>query len=401
MKYFYKARTKEGEIQVGDVEAANKEMALSILLSHGLFVLSLELTERPHFYSRILNFFKRVKVTDLMIFTRQFSTLLGAQVSLGDSLKNLFEQTTNPVLKEIVSDIASDIESGLSLSQALERHPKVFSDFFVNMVKSAEVSGRLAETLEFLADYLEKQVLLTSKVRNALIYPAFIVGLFFVVLLIMSVVVFPQLKPVFEEAGVALPFFTRLLLGIGSFLVNWWFLVFIIFIVFVVIIFDYFQTQEGKAVLDELKLRLPLFGSLFQKIYVVRFADSVRVLIQGGLTLPQAVEISSHTIGSLLYQELLHEAAEGLKKGQQLSQILAQMPRFPLLVSQLVAIGESTGRLDALLGRISNFYTREVEAVVNNLVELIQPILMVVIGLAIGLLFASILLPLYSLINSV
>jgi len=168
-----------------------------------------------------------------------------------------------------------------------------------------------------------------------------------------------------------------------------------------VIIFDYFQTQEGKAVLDELKLRLPLFGSLFQKIYVVRFADSVRVLIQGGLTLPQAVEISSHTIGSLLYQELLHEAAEGLKKGQQLSQILAQMPRFPLLVSQLVAIGESTGRLDALLGRISNFYTREVEAVVNNLVELIQPILMVVIGLAIGLLFASILLPLYSLINSV
>ena len=204
MKYFYKARTKEGEIQVGDVEAANKEMALSILLSHGLFVLSLELTERPHFYSRILNFFKRVKVTDLMIFTRQFSTLLGAQVSLGDSLKNLFEQTTNPVLKVIVSDIASDIESGLSLSQALERHPKVFSDFFVNMVKSAEVTGRLAETLEFLADYLEKQVFLTSKVRNALIYPAFIVGLFFVVLLIMSVVVFPQLMPVFEEAGVAL-----------------------------------------------------------------------------------------------------------------------------------------------------------------------------------------------------
>ena len=190
-------------------------------------------------------------------------------------------------------------------------------------------------------------------------------------------------------------------LSVGSFLAHWWFLFFLVLIVLTIIIFDYFQTEEGKAVLDELKLRLPLFGPLFQKVYIMRFAEAVRVLILGGLTLPQAVEISSRTIGSPLYSELLKEAAEGLRKGQTLSQLLAEMPYFPPLVSQLVYIGESTGRLANLLARISSFYSREVDSVVNNLVELIQPILMVVIGLTIGVLFASILIPLYNLVNAI
>ena len=215
MKFSYKARTKEGELQVGNVEAASKENATNILLTHGLFVLSLEPLVEARWYSRILEFFKRVRTNDLMIFTRQFATLLSSQVPLADSLANLYRQVQNPILKEAIAEIANDVDAGFALSQALERHPHIFSEFYTNMVKAAEVTGRLAEVLSFLADYLEKQAILLAKVKNALIYPAIVIALFFVVVFIMISVVLPQITSIFEEAEVEVPFFTKILLNVG------------------------------------------------------------------------------------------------------------------------------------------------------------------------------------------
>ncbi len=397
MKFDYKARTKEGELQVGNVEASNRDAALSILLGHQLFVLSLEEEQNAAWYTRLLDIFKRVKSQDIMIFTRQFATLLASQVPLSDSLANLYKQTTKPVLKEAIYEIANDIDAGFSLSQSLERHKAIFSEFYVNMVKSAEVTGRLSEVLDFLADYSEKQATLIAKVKNALTYPAFVIVLFIVVVAVMVTMVFPQITPIFAESHVALPFFTQVLLGISQFMAAWWWVLAIALVAVVVLLLDYFQTNEGKAVLDTLVLRTPIIGPLFQKLYIARFAESARVLIKGGLTIPQAVEISSHTIGNTIYAELLRDAAEQIRKGKLLSQALAPMSEFPPLVSQLVAVGESTGRLEDLLGKINDFYSREVDNTVSNLVELIQPILMVVIGVIIAILFASILLPIYNL----
>src|SRR3989344_896589 len=397
MKYNYKARTKEGELQVGNVEASGREAALSILLSHGLYVLSIEPVLEGKWYDRILNFFKRVKAEELMIFTRQFATLLSSQVPLADSLANLYKQVSNPALKEAIMEIANDVDAGFSLSQALERHTSIFSGFYINMVKSAEVTGRLAEVLDFLADYLEKQSALISKVKGALTYPAIVIGLFLVVVVIMVTFVLPQITPVFKEAEVDLPFFTKLLLSVGGFLSSWWWLVGLAFVAVILVVIDYFGTKEGKVVFDEISLRLPIIGPLFQKLYLARFAESTRVLIKGGLTIPQAIEISSRTIGNAVYEDLLHEAANEIRKGKLLSKALEEMPAFPPLIPQLVSIGESTGRLEQLLQKINDFYTREVEDVVNNLVGLIQPILMVVIGVMVAILFASILLPLYNL----
>lgn len=397
MKFSYKARTKEGELQVGNVEAASKEAGLAILLSHGLFVLTLEPVVENTWGSKILEFFKRVKVQDLMIFTRQFATLLASQVPLSDSLASLYKQTTKPVLKEAIYEIAGDIDAGFSLSQALGRHPGIFSEFYVNMVKSAEVTGRLSEVLSFLADYIEKQADLLSKVKNALTYPIFIIVLFVVVVLIMVTMVFPQITPILNESHVQLPIFTVILLGISQFMIHWWWTVVIALIAVVFILIDYFQTNEGKVVLDTIALKTPIIGKLLQKLYVSRFSESARVLIKGGLTIPQAVEISSRVIGSTIYEESLHNAAEQIRKGKLLSQALASMPEFPPLVSQLISVGESTGRMEELLGKINDFYSREVENTVENLVSLIQPILMVVIGVVIAFLFASILLPIYSL----
>ncbi len=397
MKFTYKARTKDGELQVGSVEAASREAAVNILLSHALFVLSVEVEKEDAWYRRITDFFERAKTADLMIFTRQFATLLASQVPLENSLRNLYAQTTKPVLKQVISEIISDIESGFSLSQALGRHPGVFSEFYVNMVRSAEVTGRLGEVLDFLADYLEKQSILIGKVRNALIYPAFVIGLFIIVAMVMVTMVLPQITPIFAEAKITLPFFTQVLITVGGIVQNWWIAILIAFVIGLIVLIDYIRSEEGKVVFDELSLRLPLFGKLFQFLYLSRFAESTRVLIQGGLTIPQSVEISSRTIGNSVYREILHGAAQNVRKGELLSQALKDVSYFPPLVSQLIAVGESTGRLETLLSKISDYYRRQVEDKVSNLVELIQPILMVVIGGLVAMLFASILLPLYNL----
>jgi len=400
MKFSYKARTQKGQLQVGNIEASSRESAVNILNSHNLYVLNIESAEKKPWHDRITNFLNKVKNKDLMIFTRQFATLLSSQVPLSDSLRNLYKQTKNQVLKEAIGEIARDVDAGFSLSQALERRQGIFSKFYINMVKSAEVTGRLNEILDFMADYLEKQAELTSKVKNALTYPAFVIVLFLVVVILMTTVVLPQITPIFEETGGNVPMLTKIVMFIGDFMINWWWAILVVSAAILLVLVDYFQTREGKVVLDELALRIPIFGKLFRKLYIARFAESTRVLIKGGLTIPQAVEIASRTIGNSVYQNLLHRASEQVRKGKLLSQALSESPEFPPLVSQLISVGESTGRLGQLLEKVSSFYTREVENMVGNLVSLIQPILMVVIGLLVALLFAAILVPLYSLTAS-
>ncbi|MBU6141949.1 type II secretion system F family protein [Patescibacteria group bacterium] len=398
MKFQYTARTKEGELQTGFIEAVNREAAINILVGHELFILSVQEADKPHWYDPFLRLVNRVKTTDLMVFTRQFATLLDAKISLGDALKNLRRQTANAILKEVISDLSSDIDSGLLLSQAMERHPQVFSNFYVSMVRSAEVTGRLEEVMGFMADYLEKESGLMSRVRGAMIYPVVLMVLFAVVVGIMVGVVFPQLEPVFTESNAKIPLVTQVLLGLGQFIANWWLAILIVLAIVGVVLYDYFDTPEGKVVLDEFRVRLPIIGDMYRKLYVSRFAESSAVLIRGGIPIAQALEISGHTIGSLIYRDALHEVAEAVRSGQLMSQALAAHEDFfPPLVHQMVAVGESTGKLEQLLTRVSGFYSREVDNTVSNLVELIQPILMVIMGVMVGLLFAAVLLPIYNL----
>ncbi|HDH31762.1 MAG TPA: type II secretion system F family protein, partial [Candidatus Wolfebacteria bacterium] len=321
MKFKYQARTKEGELQTGFIDAVNREAALNILTGHELFILSIESAEKNYWYQRLLNFFKRVKVNDLMIFTRQFSTLLESKVPIGDSIRSLYRQTKNPTLKEIIFELSSDIDSGLSLSQALERHSHIFFGFYISMIRSAEITGRLEESMLFLADYLEKEAVWRARLKNALIYPAVIAVLFVIVCGIMFTFVFPQLGPIFQESNIALPFLTKLLLGTGNFIIAWWWVVLLMFGLLVFVLIDYFRSPEGKALSNELIIKIPVFGNLFKKIYVVRFAESTSVLIKGGVPIAQALEITSHTVGNIIYRDILHEISEGVRRGELLSQL--------------------------------------------------------------------------------
>jgi len=398
MKFKYRARTKTGDLQVGLVSASSRNEAANTLTNNGLYVLILDEVKDGVWYNKILNFGSRVKKKDLMIFTRQFATLLSAHIPLDDALETLKKQTTNPTLYSIISEIATDIDAGLSLSQSLEKYSRVFSGFYISMVRSAEVTGRVNEAVGFLADYIEKQTALANRVRNALIYPATMIGLFFVVSGIMVVIVFPQIGPVFEEAGVDLPIYTKVLLSGGEFLSQWWWAVLSVFGVFAVVAADYFRTAEGRVLMDEILFRIPLVNKLLKELYVARFAESLSVLIKGGIPITKAVEITGHNVGNAAYREALHDVANDLQRGVSLSQGLQRHNMlFPPMVEQMVAIGESTGTLDTLLGKVSDFYTREVDGLISSLIELIQPLLMIVIGVLVGILFASILIPIYNL----
>ncbi|PIP92173.1 hypothetical protein COW77_01385 [Candidatus Wolfebacteria bacterium CG18_big_fil_WC_8_21_14_2_50_39_7] len=398
MKFKYNARTQEGELQTGFVDAANREAALNVLTGHELFILSLEEAERARWYDKFLNFFNRVKIVDLMIFTRQFATLMESKMPLGNSLRTLYQQTRKPILKEAIFGVSSDVDAGLSLSQAMERQGKIFSGFYINMIRTAEITGRLEEAMMFLADYLDKETMWRSRIRNALIYPIILIILFLVVAGIMLITVFPQIEPVFKEAGVTLPLITQFFLFSGNFIIQWWWAIILISVLLLFLLVDYLQSDEGRIVLNEVIIKIPIFGNLFKKMYVARFAESTSVLIKGGIPITQAIEIAGHAIGNVIYRDILHEIAEGVRGGELLSNLLSQNEYyFPILVGQMVAIGEGTGRLDEILSRISTFYTREVNDILDNLMELIQPILVAIIGVFVGLLFASILIPIYNL----
>ena len=402
MKFKYQAKTKDGQTQVGFVEASDRDAASAILASHDLFVLSVVAQRAPNALDNLAGVFNRVRRKDLVVFTRQLATLLEARLPLNNALKILFEQTTNTTLKTAISQVTEDIDSGISFSQAMERQGKTFPDYYVEMIRAAEVTGNLNEVATFLADYTEKEGDLAGKAASALIYPGIVVGLFVVVAFILLAFVYPSLGGVFAQNGVALPWYTQILLNTGTFLSKWWVAVIIIVVVLTAVAINYFQTQEGTALLDEMKIRLPIVKKVYSPVIMARFGNSAALLVHGGIPIAQALEIIGHMLGNSLYRDIVHDVAEDVRQGSLLSASLNKYPQFfPPLVGQMVAVGETTGKIEEMFSRISGIYTREADEVTNNLVDLIQPALMIGIGGMVGLLFASILIPLYSFTESI
>jgi type IV pilus assembly protein PilC len=401
MKFKYQAKTKDGETQVGFVEAKDRDMAIQILGGHDLFVLSVQSAGSKGLMERASDFVNRVRRKDLIVFARQLATLLEARLPLNSALKILYEQTTNPILKAALYEVSEDIDTGLSFSQAMERQGKVFPDYYVEMVKAAEVTGNLNEIAGFLADYTEKEGDLATKAASALIYPGIVVGLFIIVAFILLTFVFPQIGSVFAQNNVTLPWYTQTFLTIGNFLSKWWPAVIIAVLMLGFVIVDYFQTEEGQALLDDLKIRLPVTKKVYTPVIMARFGNAASLLVHGGIPVAQTLEIISHMVGNVLYRDAIHEIAEDVRQGSLLSVSIAKYPQyFPSLVSQMVAVGESTGKIEEMFKRLSSIYTREADEVTNNLVDLIQPILMIGMGIMVGLLFASILIPIYRLTAS-
>jgi type IV pilus assembly protein PilC len=402
MKFKYQARTQEGESQVGFVEAPTQDVATNILTSHNLYILSLQVAEKIWWYDRIAQYFGRVRRRDMIIFTRQLATLLEARLPLSAALKTLHEQTNHPQLKEAILRVSEDIDSGLAFSQAMERQVDIFPEFYITMIRGAEVTGNLEEAVGFIADYAEREGMLAGKAISALTYPMIVVGLFVIVAFIMIAFVFPQVEPVFAQAGVNLPVFSRVLLGFGTFLGRWWVILVTCVVILGIVALDYFQTREGRALLDDAKVHLPIVKKIYLPLIVARFANATSLLLRGGIPVAQAFEIVSHIADNVVYQDVLSEVADSVRQGETVSQSISRYPEyFPPLVAQMLAVGETTGKLDQIFARLANFYSREADGTIGGIVDLIQPILLICIGVLVGLLFASILVPIYQLTSTI
>jgi len=384
------------------IEAEDEQEITRLLEEKGLVLIELKNIEQKKQSSLdfVVSFLNKIKTKDIVIFSRQFSVMLKASVPVVKALGILIKQTQNPKLQLILVEVAGNVDGGMKLSQAFSKHPKAFSDFFVAMIKSGETTGRSDEVLEYLADQQEKDYDLMSKIKGAMIYPIFIVCMLFVVGIVMMIVVVPKLTSILQETGGELPLSTKILIGVSSFLSAYWYIL-IILLILIFISFKYFkQTPVGKKSFDHFVIKMPVFGKLFQKIYLVRFSRSLSTLSSGGLPLVDALNITSEIVGNNVYQEIIHKTVKEVKEGNQMVSVLIESKEIPSMVSYMIGVGEQTGKLELVLEKLSDFYSREIDNMVTNLVSLIEPLIMVVLGVAVGLMVAAIILPMYNLASS-
>ena len=398
MKFNYQARTSDGVIQTGTVEAPNKEVAIDTLRRNNLIIL--EITEEKKDFLTILTgelpFFNRVKTQDIVIFSRQLAVLFDAQVPLVPALRTLAEQSS-PAFRNVIMEIASDVDAGTAFSQALEKFPKVFSFFYVSVVRAGEASGRLQEVLNYLADHEERSYDLNKKVKGALSYPIFVVSALIIVGAVMMIFVVPQLTSVLEESGQELPFLTKIIISISDFMVGYWWLGILIIGGLIGGGWYAVNTNSGKNYWDKLKLDLPMFGTIFRKIYLARFSENLGTLIKGGIPIIQSLTITADVVGNLLYKSVIIKAREEVRRGNTINSVFLADKYVPPMVAQMIQIGEQTGKIDVLLSKVASFYQKDVDNIMENITSLIQPILILILGGAAGVLVAAILLPIYNL----
>jgi type IV pilus assembly protein PilC len=398
MKFNYQARNKEGQIQTGVVEASSKEAAIDLLQKQGLFVTILEESARLPAYAKKIRLFEKVSRKEIVMFSRQLSIMFKSKIPLVESLRILAVQTPNPTFREKIVKIAEEVEGGSSFSNALNQYPKIFSSFYISMIKAGEASGKLSESLEDLAEHLERGYYLAAKLKGAMIYPALIFSFVLVVLVLMIFFIFPRFIEILEETGQELPTITLILINLADFFKKWGLFLFGAIIGVIIFLFSYYRTLEGKMALDNIFLKIPIIGSFLKTLYLSRFAENLSTLIAGGLPIAQALEITAHIVGNSIYKKVILEAKEEVRRGEPVSSRLARSPEiFPPLFQQMTLVGEKTGTLDKTLMDVVAFYQKETDRGLDNLLGLLEPALIIFLGLMVAGLMVSVLMPLYQL----
>ena len=382
------------------VVAETLELAKDVLRERSLSTIELAEREPPGVFTLSFSFLRRVPAKALVIFSRQLSVMIAAGVPLVKALRSLTVQTSHPRLRSIIEEVASDIDGGSRLSDAMAAHPIVFSPFTVNMIRSGETTGRLAQVLEYLADQEEKDYDLRSKIRGAMMYPAFVLSGMAVLGFLMMTFVIPKLTGTLQETGVALPITTKILIAVSDFFVHFWYVIIIVFVFVVAGVRVGIRTPIGRRIWDTIKLRLPVFGNLFRHIIIVRMTRSMETLLAGGVDTVTALGAVAEIVSNVVYRDILLETKAEVEDGNSLTTVFATTPEVPTMLTQMLAVGEETGALQEVLRRLSGFYGREVENLVTGMVTLIEPVIMVVMGVAVGVMVSAIILPMYSLASA-
>lgn len=399
MKFTYVGRDEVGTSIRGSVVANDKNEAVQLLQSKGVVITRME-TEKPSsdVLQVISKYWEGVKMRELVAFFRQISALISAKVSILSSLRTIESQTDNPYFKSIIRQISDDIEDGTALSESMNRHP-IFDPFVVSIIRSGEVSGRLGESIEQVADNMESSYELTAKIRGAMLYPAVILSVTVSIGIFVTAYVLPKITTIIAElsAGSTLPWYTQIVMGIGAFMGSYWWAVVIILLSGVGGFFYYVGTPAGKREWEAIQIKIPVFGTLAKNVYLARFAENLSVLLQGGIPMVQSLMIVGDVVGNSHYKEIILLGAESIKKGGQLSEVFGRHPDIPPMVSQMIAIGEETGQLSETLKHVSGFYQKETDRMTKNLTALIEPILIIFLGGGVGFLVLAVLVPIFSL----
>lgn len=401
MNYIYEAITNTGEKRNGTIEAVSRDLAVSGLQRRGLIVTSIKDEEQAKKWFQ-LTIYERIPMKQVVILSRQISTLFDAQVSALKAFSLLADNSQNKLLGKKLGQVVLDLQGGSSIANALAKHPDVFSEFYVNMVKAGEESGKLSQVFSYMADYLDRQYALTSKTKHALVYPAFVIGIFITVMILMFTIVVPKLSAIIAESGQEVPFYTKIIMAISSFLVHYGIFLLIGFVVLVGYLIRLSRTKYGKESLDELKLTIPLIGHLYQKLYLARIADNLDTMLSSGIPIIRALEITAKVVGNKRYQNVMLASVEAVKTGKSLSQALAMHPNeVPKIMTQIVLVGEETGSVGSILKMLAKFYNREVDEAVDTLVGLIEPFMIISLGVGVGILLISILVPIYNIAGGI
>ena len=400
MEFNYKAKTQTGEIAEGTIDAPDENIAVDILHGKGYVVLSLTPLKKDLFSSDVSQIISRPNIKDVVIFTRQLSTLVDADMPISEGLRTLAKQMEKPAFRKIISGVSEAVEAGSLLSSGLAAYPKLFSSFYIRLVQSGEISGKLHESLNYLADYLERSRGINSKIRGALAYPAFVVFALVVVTFIMVVYVLPQLLSIFKEAGVeGLPLTTRLLIWFTNFVNTYLYYLMSGLFVLIYVGWAYVRTPAGRKWIDNAKIKFPSLGIVIRNLYLARIAESLSTLIKAGIPILDVIRITSDLVGNENYKNIMLAAEENVRGGGTISEVLVKYEEMPPLFTSMVAIGEKTGKLDFMLQHISKFYKSESDNTIDNISQLIEPVLVLILGFGVAVLVSSILLPIYNLVG--
>ncbi|HNW20074.1 MAG TPA: type II secretion system F family protein [bacterium] len=398
MIFRYEAIDSQGVNKVGLVEADTSQEAILLLNENGLSLLKLDVANVK---TRItIPFLNRVSMKDVVVFARQFSIMISAGIAMVQALRILVNQTENPNLKKVIIEIADEVDGGATLSDCLAKRPKIFSNFFVSVTKSGERSGKLDEVLNYLADEIGKDYDMIAKIRGAMIYPAVVLVGMFAIGVVMMVFVLPKLMDVLTETGTALPLATRILIAVSNAITGYWWLILILLGGLIAAIRMALASRSGRRVFDVLVLRLPVFGKLFQKILLVRFCRSMNTLLLGGVTIENSLAIAGDVVSNLTYKDLIEKTIHSVEDGNSISTIFLESSLIPKMVSYMMQVGEESGKLDVIFNKVAEFYNREIDNMLANMMSLLEPLVMILIGVGVGIMVAAVIMPMYSMVGN-
>ncbi|MFT5849692.1 MAG: type IV pilus assembly protein PilC [Patiriisocius sp.] len=402
MLFNYKAIDQHNTSRDGVVEAASIDAAISTVQKEGYTIISIDpVDDKKSVLDIEINWFQRISNKEVVILSRQMATLFEAQVSALRIFRLLSTEAENPQMRSVLTSITEDLQSGSSISRALAAHPDVFSAFYVNMVRSGEETGSLEKSFAYLADYLDRQYQVVTKARNAMVYPAFVIGTFVIVMGLMLTMVIPRIAKILTDSGQELPIYTKIVIGMSSFLTDYIGIIFVLFAGGGFFLWRFLQTDVGKRSMDELKINLPYIGDLNRKLYLTRMCDNLSTMLTSGISMVQAIEVTADVVDNRVYKEILEYTLLEVKGGRSFADTISEYPEIPGVLAQMAKVGEETGNLGSILTTLAVFYRREVDNAVDTLIGLIEPIMIVSLGLGVGVLLASVLMPIYNLTNTI